>query len=145
MELIQIPNVSLVDGLARKIGTYDDDKDWWQHIREKLRTDINGAKQTNAPKIDSPDQHIELNDLSGSRIKLIDNKHEHSAQVDKKFTFETMAKIAGYENNEQARIIGETPLHIGNFKIRFIIIVEKKKRDLMFLILLEWKQSCTTI
>ena len=103
--------MSLVDGLARKIGTYEDDKDWWQHIKEKLRTDINSSKPTNAPKIDSPDHHIELNDLTGSRVKLIDNKNEKG---DKKFTFESMAKIAGYENNEQARIIGETPLHIGN-------------------------------
>lgn len=35
MEIIRIPQVSLVDATGRRIGVYTDDPDWWQQLKLK--------------------------------------------------------------------------------------------------------------
>lgn len=35
MEVIRIPQVSLVDATGRRIGVYTDDPDWWQQLKLK--------------------------------------------------------------------------------------------------------------
>jgi hypothetical protein len=32
---MEVPKVNLVDGIGRKIGTFSDDKDWWEQIKKE--------------------------------------------------------------------------------------------------------------
>lgn len=53
MEVIRIPQVSLVDATGRRIGVYTDDPDWWQqlklkHHNTKMSHAVTGGPQTHA-------------------------------------------------------------------------------------------------
>jgi hypothetical protein len=83
MEIIRIPQVSLVDGTGRKIGVYDDDPDWWQQLKLKQRNknllqivSYENFKTDNDTERNqlSPSESIEM---SSSSVRLINNDNEN--------------------------------------------------------------------
>jgi hypothetical protein len=83
MEIIRIPQVSLVDGTGRKIGVYDDDPDWWQQLKLKQRhknllqiVSYENFKTDNDTERNhlSPSESIEM---SSSSVRLINNDNEN--------------------------------------------------------------------
>ncbi len=82
MEIIRIPQVSLVDGTGRKIGVYDDDPDWWQQLKLKQRNK-NLMKIVSYESLKTDDETERKHNISeniemcSSSVKLIDNDNEY--------------------------------------------------------------------
>ena len=91
MEVIRIPQVSLVDAAGKQIGVYSDDPDWWQRLKQNSLTQSLSEQGSNAQLIkDSAfsDKKLNLNESMKSRCST-------------KFSEES-----------EFNVIGETPLHI---------------------------------
>ena len=134
MEVIRIPQVSLVDSTGRRIGVYTDDPDWWQQLKLKHHTQvapINNNSHNNAPAIQAkqhPNQLEMTRQISqhefGSRSKLIKNGDDEGgkSQEDLKVVTvgndhlinSTLANLVPTSTSEEkeCNVIGETPLHI---------------------------------
>ena len=91
MEVIRIPQVSLVDAAGIQIGIYSDDPDWWQRLKQ----------------IDIAQSQSE----QGSNAQLI----KDDAFSDKKLNLNESMKSrcsAKFCEESECNVIGETPLHI---------------------------------
>jgi ankyrin repeat protein len=120
MEVIRIPEVSLVDATGRRIGVYTDDPDWWQQLKQKQNQNMiteNGEaamqKQKTNLKID--------NSSSSMREKLINEGSEskEKTHLSNEMTMKPMMSITPSispihteELQKECNVIGETPLHI---------------------------------
>ena len=95
MEIIRIPQVSLVDGTGRKIGVYSEDPDWWQQLKLKQRNknllqiaSHQHLKIENERK-QSPVESIEMNCSTGtgnSKVRLIEEEDNNKQKKNIKMT-----------------------------------------------------------
>ena len=133
MEVIRIPQVSLVDATGRRIGVYTDDPDWWQQL--KLKHQNNQLAITNGPDSNNTNNNDLNKDTTrtvneragsanslnkdagpfGSTTKLI--KDDKNSEIkDKQIEISTIPLRTHASNNEEnqreCNMIGETPLHI---------------------------------
>lgn len=155
MEIIRIPQVSLVDRTGRKIGVYSEDPDWWQQLKLKQRNKnllaISPPSQVhfeNERKM-SPVESIEMSSSAGSQsagsqVRLIedepDKKPPKITVIDAALNQVVDAALnqASYLDKEEdaetedenlLNVIGETPLHIAIMYDDFNMIkylIEKK-------------------
>lgn len=131
MEVIRIPQVSLVDSTGRRIGVYTDDPDWWQQLKLKHHKQ-NALTHTSPPlaiqnsinlnKIGTtrPSSNVKNAIELGSRTKLmksdddyLNSREDLRSNTKLNLTQEltdtnTVVRIEEKECN----VIGETPLHI---------------------------------
>ena len=79
MEIIRIPQVSLVDLTGRKIGVYSEDPDWWQQLKIKQRNKthlaINSSQhlESEHDRRTSPEGIEMRNQSAGSQVRLIED------------------------------------------------------------------------
>lgn len=119
MEVIRIPEVSLVDATGRRIGVYTDDPDWWQQLKQKQNQNMiteNGelalSKQKSLLKI--------TNSSTSMRDKLINDGREskEKSHISNEMNMKPMMSITPSiphhteELQKECNVIGETPLHI---------------------------------
>ena len=135
MEVIRIPQVSLVDSTGRRIGVYTDDPDWWQQL--KLKHHKQNALTNNASSQLAIQNSSNLNQIGttrpssnaknaielGSRTKLIKSDEDLNSHEDLRATANLNSTqhlmntsilsgaLANIEEKE-CNVIGETPLHI---------------------------------
>ena len=102
MEVIRIPQVSLVDATGRRIGVYSDDPDWWQQL--KLKHQNNKNQITEGSEDSRPTSG---GSALGSKTKLI---KEDEAR--KKVQAANIPFPAHEEPEKECNMVGETPLHI---------------------------------
>lgn len=126
MEVIRIPEVSLVDATGRRIGIYSEDPDWWQTLKAKQNEIL-------LPQIENSDckqisvvsrQLTPVNDVgyestSNIRARLIkENETQNKnriqvATIEKTLDFlDSSMKSNSDDSAKQCNVIGETPLHI---------------------------------
>jgi len=113
MEVIRIPQVSLVDTFGRDIGVYTEDPDWWQRLKD------NNFKKIDQEMLDEASSPTDL----GSNAHLI-----NSEKKTKRINSETNAADYLSQDNE-SHVIGETPLHIAimyDDLTSLKILIEKK-------------------
>lgn len=140
MEVIRIPQVSLVDATGRRIGVYSEDPDWWQTLKSKQNDIV-------LPQIENSDgnqisivsrQLTPINDVgyestSNIRARLIKENEEKTTNRIQVATIENTLNCLDCSirsNSEDlakfCNVIGETPLHISIMyddlnTIRFLI------------------------
>jgi ankyrin repeat protein len=119
MEVIRIPEVSLVDATGRQIGVYTDDPDWWQQLKQKQNQKMiteNGEQALSKQKT-----LLKINNSSSSmRDKLINEGREikEKSHFSNEMTMKPMMSITPSiprhteELQKECNVIGETPLHI---------------------------------
>ena len=130
---MEIPRVSLIDGHARKIGVFNDDTEWWQSIKQKYRMNMSPRDQITSHqqlKIENeltkgtptPPGSIEISDMTGSQVRLIDNQFDTKSQKKQiKMSVDNTVANVVMDERERERLklladnskqIGETPLHV---------------------------------
>lgn len=130
MEVIRIPQVSLVDATGKRIGVFNDDPDWWQQLKLKHQTAVQAKKPT--PAIEAaPSQVINetSNSSSNSSKQLVaPTTSTNASDVNVAVVKQPGKGKKGHAEdlNSQCNVIGETPLHIAimynDFEtIRFLI------------------------
>jgi ankyrin repeat protein len=122
MELISIPNVSLVDASGRSIGVYTDDPNWWQQLERQQKEQAQIVKkaiekESNLEKSNAVENFRALkatigkdttNLLSHMKIELGVLSHAESNGLENPLKKEVHNEHESY----QCDVIGETPLHI---------------------------------
>jgi ankyrin repeat protein len=118
MEVIRIPQVSLVDATGRKIGVYSDDPDWWQQLKLKHQaaeaiTDGTEQNQTR-PESGSPSNKSVFDSATSLNAKLIKGEKKKQVQIATVALADAGAAAGGAfeDNQKECNMIGETPLHI---------------------------------
>ncbi|CAF0893285.1 unnamed protein product [Brachionus calyciflorus] len=140
MEVIRIPQVSLVDGTGRRIGVYSEDPDWWQQLKAKQNTlpaienDLNN--QSLIPRQLTPVNNVGYESTSNIRARLIkendsisEQKPVHISTIEstiQSINLDSSIRSNAEDPAKQCNVIGETPLHIAimydDFKtIKFLI------------------------
>lgn len=130
---MEIPRVSLVDGLARKIGVFNDDTEWWQSLKQKHHMNMSPRDQITSHqqlKIENevtkgtptPPGSIEISDMTGSQVRLIGDQLDTKSQKKQiKMSIDNTVTDIVKDEKERERLklladnskqIGETPLHI---------------------------------
>ncbi len=128
MEVIRIPQVSLVDSTGRRIGVYTDDPDWWQQLKLKHH---NQNALMHAPPPLAIQNSSSLNQIGttrptsnlGSRTKLIKSDDDLNSHDDLRgisnvnsnqeiLNSSTNADSNSHVEEKECNVIGETPLHI---------------------------------
>ena len=135
MEVIRIPQVSLVDATGRRIGVYTDDPDWWQQLKLKHHNQTaNVPAITAGPQARpgtqigmtrqvSPITMFENGSTSNLKARLIKNDDDDDMKKqDIKANKEnnevaiprnvSTVQMAAAHDDKQCNVIGETPLHI---------------------------------
>ena len=117
MEVIRIPQVSLVDATGRRIGVYTDDPDWWQQLKLKNSSENAAPAITNGDENARPDSGASSDAPAfGSTSKLIKFGDEAKNKATKEMQVATnndQKKPVPYDDNQmECNMIGETPLHI---------------------------------
>lgn len=130
MEVIRIPQVSLVDATGRRIGVYTDDPDWWQQLKLKHQNQSNQAEVQPAQISDHHEQTLSVSrqltpinnidnestsNIRARLIKDIDNNLEKNMQVSTIQTINLSSSLnESFDDSgqKQCNMIGETPLHI---------------------------------
>lgn len=137
MEVIRIPEVSLVDATGRRIGVYNDNPDWWQKLKAKqqqnqgkqLSIEQNVKETKDQPgktltlvRQMTPINNIDTESTSNIRARLIkdtENSSEKNLEVSTiQSTIQTLnlnSSLNGSfdeSSTRQCNVIGETPLHI---------------------------------
>ena len=105
MEVIRIPQVSLVDASGKNIGVYTDNPDWWQRLKKKHEVhSYNRLLNETYANTTSP------SDL-GSNSQLISNeKNIKKASLITDST--SLNSTALFDEEIECNVVGETPLHI---------------------------------
>jgi len=101
MEVIRIPQVSLVDSAGKSIGVYTDDPDWWQKLQTK------GTERIQTP-INQKDSESNTN----LRDRLIKEKSIEKPSNQIATIPANQAHLFNEDSHKQCNVIGETPLHI---------------------------------
>jgi ankyrin repeat protein len=130
MEVIRIPQVSLVDASGRRIGVYTDDPDWWQQLKLKNQNitapppAIKASSEENkdATRPSSGGSSSQEASVFGSTARLIKEGEEKKGKEMQIATIELYddSKKASANNihsshedsQKECNMIGETPLHI---------------------------------
>ena len=130
MEVIRIPQVSLVDATGRRIGVYTDDPDWWQQLKLKHKNvQLRQIKEKEMDAISEAGSETQM----GSKVKLVkeaaDEKRKSIAVANETAAAEAKVHAKPEEHSDQCNIIGETQLHIAimysDFEtIKFLIEVK---------------------
>lgn len=112
MEVIRIPEVSLVDATGRRIGVYTDDPDWWQQLKQKDQSNM--ITQNDEPSqtlIRQKTRDHFASSTTSMKAKLIsfDDKEKTS---NNSMIMKNIAINNNEENLKECNVIGETPLHI---------------------------------
>ena len=130
MEVILVPNVSLVDATGKRIGIYNDEPGWWQQTQNKFNNNIivtashtelhSNKNKFHSGKVSPIDSH---EPSTSSKAMLVDNVGESNTDIQSE-------KGEKEEEKEEAlRVLGETLLHIAimyNDLATIKILVEKK-------------------
>ena len=131
MEVIRIPQVSLVDSTGRRIGVYTDDPDWWQQLKLKHHKQ-NALTHHSSPPL-AIQNSINLNQIGttrpsrnvknaielGSRTKLMKSDDDLNSREDLRSNTKlnltqelTDTNTVANIEEKECNVIGETPLHI---------------------------------
>ncbi|RMZ97637.1 Transient receptor potential cation channel subfamily V member 6, partial [Brachionus plicatilis] len=140
MEVIRIPQVSLVDATGRRIGVYSEDPDWWQTLKAKqneiLLPQIENSDGNQISVVSrqlTPVNDVGYDSTSNIRARLIKENEETSknriqiATVENTLNnLDSSIRSNSEDPARQCNVIGETPLHISimydDFStIRFLI------------------------
>jgi ankyrin repeat protein len=114
MEVIRLPEVSLVDATGKRIGVYTHNPDWWHQLHQKKHSTMSEYSQMQ-------DGHGQYNLKSSSvslRDKLISRTEEDKTfAVKRKSVFNDMVVKQANDETEvseskECHLIGETPLHL---------------------------------
>lgn len=130
MEVIRVPNVSLVDRYGKRIGIYNDDSGWWEQVQHRKNNNvILTASNTQLKDIDSkskepkkqkrsgkvsPQNSDDTAQSSSSKTMLIGKDDLESKEEDENFEFELPINQEDEEEDdeEELNVLGETLLHI---------------------------------
>lgn len=133
---MEVPKVNLVDGIGRRIGTFAEDKDWWQKIKKEQLACLGPMPglvpvashqqlrmEAATPRANASD--MEVNDLTGdltqSKAEFIKNNLNTSQKKDVKMSLTAdltdaerleKEKEAMQKLRNNCKQIGETPLHV---------------------------------
>lgn len=114
MDVVRIPQVSLVDSSGRSIGVYSDASDWWQQLKRGEQLEIENGEDRSASQLQHyQQQQLTLGDKSHTSTSL---KHTEQSS----------------EHNSVCNVIGETPLHVAIVYDDFYtlqMLIEKKGYD----------------
>jgi hypothetical protein len=124
MELIRIPQVSLVDATGRNIGVYTEDPDWWQQLKQKNEKSTNTSTvgvevdgYVSMPDIPAVRRMMSIQDVldvdgvgSGSSMHL--RSRLSTAVVGRNSVIRAALANSEEQHENQCNVIGETPLHV---------------------------------
>jgi hypothetical protein len=101
MEVIRIPQVSLVDSAGKSIGVYTDDPDWWQKLQTK-----------STERIPTPINQKDSESNTNLRDRLIKEKSIEKPPNQIAIIPANQVHTFHEDLHKQCNVIGETPLHI---------------------------------
>ena len=135
MEIIQIPQVSLVDGSTQSIGVYSDDPKWWQNIQnEQIKKSL--LKEAKIKNVKNQNTSKDESSETGSTNPLMKNYENYNAirgltELNLLTTMPPKQDVKSGNKDDDLEIqkkkctvIGETPLHIAIIYNDFIAIKE---------------------
>ncbi len=148
---MEVPKISLVDGAGNRIGIFSKDFDWWQNVKKKFHRDSNDEiayyqqlrienETRGKSTTPSPPGQLEMNDLTDSKINLIETELKTNQKKAIKMTIDTAVDPEILEKEREKREhmknnckqIGETPLHVAIMHddlITLKYLIEKKGLD----------------
>jgi hypothetical protein len=108
MEVIRIPQVSLVDATGRKIGVYSDDPDWWQQLKMKHQTPSAAAMITNGDE-QAPPSQLRPTSGSASSKSVFDSTTSLNANLIKSDAGKKKVQIATITGGAPANAVAPAP------------------------------------